>query len=76
MGMEDDSKNFLILIVQTVSSVIVWLLTNIFFGLYLKYGMFETSPSIINIGYYILFLIGSFLLFKYFKKRWNNIDIS
>jgi hypothetical protein len=76
MGMEDDSKNFLILIVQTVSSVIVWLLTNIFFGLYLKYGMFENTPSLLNIGYYILFLIGSFFLFKYFKKRWQSIDIS
>jgi hypothetical protein len=76
MGMEDDSKNFLILIVQTVSSIILWLLTNIFVGIYLKYGLFETAPSIINIIYYILFLIGCFFLFKYFKKRWEALDLN
>jgi uncharacterized membrane protein (DUF373 family) len=55
MGMEDDSKNFLILIVQTVSSVIVWLLTNIFFGLYLQYGLFEKMPSLLNIRKFYTF---------------------
>ncbi len=76
MGMEDDSKNFLVLIVQTISSIILWLLINIFIGLYLKYGLFDSTPTLINIGYYCIFLIGCFLLFKYFKKRWQAIDIS
>jgi hypothetical protein len=76
MGMEENAKNFLVLIVQTVSSIILWLLINILLGLYLKYGIFENAPSLINIGYYILFIVGSFLLFKYFKKRWNSIDLN
>jgi hypothetical protein len=76
MGMEDDSKDFLVLIVQTVSSIILWLLTNIFVGIYLKYGLFDSTPNLINIGYYIIFLTGCFFLFKYFKKRWKALDLS
>jgi hypothetical protein len=76
MGMEEDSKNFLILIVQTVSSVILWLLINIFIGIYLKYGLFDTTPSMINFGYYCIFLIGCFFLFRYFKKRWQALDLN
>jgi hypothetical protein len=76
MAMEDNAKNFLVLIVQTVSSIILWLMMNILFGLYLKYGLFKTTPSIINIVYYIVFIIGSFLLFRFFKKRWQAIDLN
>jgi uncharacterized membrane protein (DUF373 family) len=76
MGMEENTKNFLILIMQTASSIILWFLINIFFGIYLKYGLFESTPTLINIIYYLVFLTGSFFLFRYFKKRWNNIDIS
>jgi hypothetical protein len=76
MGMEEETRNFLVLIMQTASSIILWLLSNIFFGIYLKYGLFENSPSIINITYYIIFTIGSFFLFKYFKKRWKEVEIN
>jgi hypothetical protein len=73
MGIENDAKNFLVLIVQTVSSVALWLLINILFGLYLKYGLFESTPNAINILYYILFIAGSTWLFFFFKKRWKNV---
>lgn len=76
MGMEDDARSFLVLIMQMVSSIILWLLINIFFGIYLKYGMFENAPTITNIIYYLLFIAGSYFLFRYFKKRWKAVDIS
>lgn len=76
MGMEDNAKNFLVLIVQTVSSIILWLMMNILFGLYLKYGLFTKTPSITNVVYYIIFIVGSFFLFKIFKKRWKAIDLN
>ncbi len=75
MGMEENARQFLILIVQTVSSIILWLLVNILFGIYLKYGLFENTPSVINILYYLFFIIGSYILFRYFKKRWLKIDL-
>ncbi len=76
MGMEEETRNFLVLIMQTASSIILWFLINIFFGIYLKYGLFETTPSISNIIYYIIFIIGCYFLFKYFKKKWKEIDIN
>ena len=73
MGMEDDTRLVLVTIMQTVSLLILWLLINIFIGLYLKYGLFENSPSLKNIIYYILFLTGCFFLFKHIKKKWSKV---
>ncbi len=73
MGIENDAKNFLVVIVQMVSSIILWLMMNILFGLYLKFGMFEKVPTVTNYIYYVFFIIGSYLLYRYFKKRWKNV---
>lgn len=73
MGIENDAKDFLVVIVQTVSSLILWFLVNILLGIYLQYGMFKGTPSLINMLYYLFFAVGSFLLFRYFKKRWQKI---
>ena len=73
MGIENDAKNFLIIIVQMVSSIILWLMANIFFGIYLKFGMFEIAPNWKNYLYYLIFIIGSYLLYLYFKKRWKGV---
>ena len=74
MGIEDNTKQFLVLIVQTVSSLILWFLINILLGIYLKYGLFSSKPSVANMLYYLFFAIGSFLLIKYFKKRWKAVE--
>lgn len=73
MGMEDDTRLFLVTIMQTVSLLILWLLINIFVGLYLKFGLFENSPSFTNFIYYIIFIIGCFFLFKHVKKKWDKV---
>jgi hypothetical protein len=73
MGIENDAKDFLVLIVQTVSTIILWLLMNILFGLYLKFGMFDNTPTFKNYIYYIIFISGSYLIYRFFKKRWQQI---
>jgi hypothetical protein len=73
MGIENDAKDFLVVIVQTVSSLILWFLINILLGIYLQYGMFKGTPTLTNILYYLFFAVGCFLLFRYFKKRWRKI---
>ena len=75
MGMEDDTRLFLVTIMQTVSLLILWLLINIFVGLYLKFGLFEDQPSTKNILYYIVFIIGCFFLFKHIKKKWSKVNV-
>ncbi len=74
MGMEDDTILFLVTIMQTVSLLILWLLINIFVGLYLKFGLFENSPSLTNFIYYFVFIIGCFFLFKHIKKKWSKVS--
>lgn len=75
MGMEDDTRLFLVTIMQTVSLIILWLLINIFVGLYLKMGLFEDTPSLKNILYYILFSGGCYLLYRHIKKKWDKVEI-
>lgn len=75
MGMEDDTRLFLITIMQTVSLLILWLLINIFVGLYLQFGLFDSRPSLKNIIYYAVFIIGCFFLFKHVKKKWSKVNI-
>ena len=72
--MEDDTRLFLVTIMQTVSLLILWLLINIFVGLYLKFGLFDDSPSQKNILYYVVFIIGCFFLFKHIKKKWSKVS--
>jgi uncharacterized membrane protein (DUF373 family) len=76
MAMENDTKAFLALLVQTISSIILWFLINILLGLYLQYGLFKQKPSLINIGYYLFFIVGSFFIAKYFVKKWKKIEIN
>ena len=70
--MEPDVKAFLLLIVQTISMGLLWLLINMTAGIYFNFAFFEGSPSIGNIIYYIFFLVSLFLLIIYFRKKWKG----
>jgi len=70
--MEPDVKAFLLLIIQTLSMGLLWLLVNMTAGIYFDLGFFEGNPSIWNILYYI-FLLGSLaLLIMYLRKKWKG----
>lgn len=69
--MEEETKNFLVLIMQTVSTVVLWMVINMFAGIYFKLGLFEGHPTLKNYIYYFFFLLSIYLLIKYFRKRWN-----
>jgi len=70
--MEPDVKAFLLLIVQTISMGMLWLLINMTVGIYFNFAFFEGTPSLGNILYYIFFLISLFLLILYFRKKWKG----
>ena len=71
MGMEDEPKNFLILIAQTISLVLMWMMANVLIGIYFGLGFFEGTPDWKNYIYYAGFLISLFFLLKYIKRKWN-----
>jgi len=70
--MEPEARAFLLLIVQTISMAMLWMLVNMTAGIYFNLAFFEGSPSLLNIVYYIFFLITFTLLILYFKKKWKG----
>jgi hypothetical protein len=70
--MEPEVRAFLLLIVNTISMGMVWLLLNMTLGIYFNFAFFEESPSLGNMLYYI-FLPGSLvLLILYLRKKWKG----
>lgn len=71
MKPEDNPQAFLVLIVQTISVVLIWMIANVLVGIYFGYAFFADSPDWKNIVYYV-FLIATFvLLLKYLIKKWK-----
>ena len=53
MGIESETREFLIRIVQTISIVLLWMLVNVFIGIYKGYAFFEDYPGWPNYLFYI-----------------------
>ena len=71
MGMENDTRDFLVLIVNTISIVLLWMMLNVLIGIYFELAFFENAPSWKNILYYISFIISLIFLVKHIKRKWN-----
>lgn len=71
MGMEDDTRAFLILVLNTIALFLVWMIFNVLVGIYMGYAFFEESPTWKNIVYYILALSSLIYLVAYLRKKWN-----
>lgn len=71
MGMEDDTRAFLIRIVQTVSIVLLWMMVNVFIGIYKNYAFFEDRPGWANYLYYAFFLISLAALIFHLIRKWK-----
>ena len=71
MGMEDDTRAFLVLILNTIALVLLWMIANVLVGIYLGYAFFEGSPGWKNIVYYILTIASFILLIRHIRRKWN-----
>jgi hypothetical protein len=71
MGMEDETRDFLILIANTISWVLLWMMANVFFGIYLGFGFFENRPGLYNILYYIGGLSSLIFVIRGMKRKWK-----
>ncbi|HMO62296.1 MAG TPA: hypothetical protein PKC39_02600 [Ferruginibacter sp.] len=70
--MEPDVKAFLLLIIQTLSMGLLWLLINMTLGIYYNLAFFEETITWKNVLYYIFLLVTLFLLIRYFIKKWKG----
>jgi len=71
MGMEDETRAFLIRIMQTVSIVLLWMMVNVFIGIYKNYAFFEDRPNWKNYVYYAFLLISLVILIIHLKRKWK-----
>jgi len=69
--MENETKDFLVLIVNTISLVLLWMMINVFIGIYFGFAFFEGSPNWKNMVYYVCFLASLILLLTHLKKKWR-----
>jgi hypothetical protein len=70
--MEPDVRAFLVLVMQSVSVVLLWMLINMTLGIYFDLGFFEGQLTVWNILYYIFFIGTLAMLIIYLRKRWKG----
>ena len=71
MGMEDDTRNFLVRILNTIAIVLLWMLLNVFFGIYNNYAFFDTHPNWKNYLFYAFSIISFVLLIIHLRRKWK-----
>ena len=71
MGMEDDTRAFLVRIMQTISIVLLWMMVNVFIGIYKNYAFYEDRPGWKNYVYYAFLLISLIILIIHLKRKWK-----
>lgn len=69
--MEDETRDFLVRIMQTVSIVLLWMMANVFIGIYKNYAFFEDYPNWKNYVYYAFLLISFIALLVHLKRKWK-----
>ena len=69
--MEDETRLFLIRIMQTVSILLLWMMVNVFIGIYKGYAFYEKGPGSANYLYYAFLLISFIFLIIHLKRKWK-----
>lgn len=72
MGMEDETRVFLVKIVQTISEVLLWMMVNVYAGIYHELAFFDGRPGWKNIIYYVLFLATLVFLIWHIRRKWKG----
>ena len=71
MGMEDDTREFLVRILNTVAIVLVWMMANVFIGIYKGYAFFADKPDWTNYIYYLFLVTSLVFLLVHLKRKWK-----
>ena len=71
MGMEDETRDFLVLVLNSIALMLLWMIANVFAGIYLGYAFFEGSPGWKNIVYYIISIFTFLLVIRRLRRKWN-----
>lgn len=69
--MEEETRAFLLKILNTVSIVLIWMITQVFAGIYKGYAFFEDMPGWKNYLYYAFLVISFVALVIYIRRKWK-----
>lgn len=69
--MEEETRAFLTKILQTISIVLLWMMINVFIGIYKGFAFFEDSPGWTNYLYYAGFFTSLVALIVHLKRKWK-----
>jgi NADH:ubiquinone oxidoreductase subunit 3 (subunit A) len=71
-GIEPEVKDFLKRVLQTVSTGMLFLLTNMTFGLYFNWAFYSQEITAGNIIYYCFFISSFIGLLYYYYRLWKQ----
>ncbi|MBK7432869.1 MAG: hypothetical protein IPI66_02550 [Chitinophagaceae bacterium] len=71
MGMEDETRDFLVLIIQTISWILLWMMLNVYVGIYKDYAFFDQRLNWTNYLFYAGSLISLFFLVRFLWRKWK-----
>lgn len=71
MGMENETRDFLVLIANSIAWVLIWMILNVLFGIYLEWGFFTGKPGWKNILYYVFSIASLIFLVRRLIKKWS-----
>ncbi len=71
MAMEDETRDFLVKIANTIAMILLWMMANVFFGIYKQLGFFEGSPTWKNWLYYTLAVASLVWVIFYLRRKWK-----
>ncbi len=70
--MAGNIQSYLVLIANTISIILLWMMLNIFIGIYLNYAFYEGAPTWKNFVYYAFALVSFLFLLRYVVRKWNR----
>jgi hypothetical protein len=70
--MDQETILFLKRIAESIGLILIWMLFNVFFGLYKKYAFFENIPVWQNILYYVLSITTAIFVYVHIVKKWKT----
>ncbi len=71
-GMEPDVKKYLLKVLNSLSFGALWLIINIWLGIYLGFGITNGRFNFSNILYYAWFALSLCLLIWYYYSKWKK----
>lgn len=72
MGMEQDTKEFFALILNSIVLVFVWMMFNVFFGLWWGYAFFDGASTWKNYLYYAISIAGLVWVIIRLYHKWKD----